>query len=146
MAAWVNDWYYWLKVLHIVAVISWMAGMLYLPRLFVYHAGLDPAAEAARLLTTMERRLYRMIMTPAMLVAFGSGGILLTTVNWSAGWVHTKLLAVVCLGAMHGMMAGWHRDLAAGRSTKSPRFFRLANEIPTLLMVVIVIMVIVKPF
>ncbi len=139
--------YLWIKALHIVAVISWMAGMLYLPRLFVYHVAAEPGSQQARTFEVMEHRLLHFIMTPAMAVTWIAGVVLILEGGWmTAGWLHAKLLAVVAMSAVHGMLGRWHKDLAAGRSTKNAKFFRIINEVPTLLMIFIVIMVVVKPF
>jgi putative membrane protein len=139
----------WTRALHVIAVISWMAGLLYLPRLYVYHCEAQPGGEADRMLRTMERRLLRAIMTPAMLATFLFGGVLLATpgvVDWSQGWLHAKLALVVLLAAAHGMMARWRRDFEAGRNRHPARFYRVANEVPTLLMIGIVVLVLVRPF
>lgn len=141
--------YPWLKALHVIAVISWMAALLYLPRLFVYHCDAPPGSARSEIFKVMERRLLRAIATPAMIASFLFGGLLLLTpgaVAWSEGWIHVKLALVLSLAAMHGAMAGWRRDFAEDRNIRSARFYRIANEIPTLLMIVIVVLVIVKPF
>ncbi|MFQ5783653.1 MAG: protoporphyrinogen oxidase HemJ [Alphaproteobacteria bacterium] len=143
------DLYPWIKALHIIAVIAWMAGLLYLPRLFVYHCEAEPGSARARMLEAMERRLLRAIMTPALVASFVFGGWLLLTpgvVDWSEGWIHMKLVLVLALATLHGMMAGWRRDFAAGRNAHGQRFYRIANEVPTLLMIAIVVLVVVKPF
>lgn len=137
----------WFKFLHVVAVISWMAGLLYLPRLFVYHAGVAIDSEAARLFSLMEYRLYRYIMTPAMIVAWLTG----LWLAWSSfglrgGWLHAKLLLVLALTAHHGFQGRWRREFAEARNRRAARFYRIQNEVPTLLMIVIVALVIVKPF
>ena len=138
----------WIKAFHIIAVIAWMAGLLYLPRLFVYHCEARPGSARSEMLKVMERRLLRAIMTPAMAAAFVFGGALLVEpgVDWSGGWVHAKLVLVLGLAAMHGMMAKWRRDFAADRRDRSQRFYRIVNEVPTVLMIAIVILVVVKPF
>jgi putative membrane protein len=141
--------YLWIKALHVIGVIAWMAGLLYLPRLFVYHAGAAPGAEASETFKVMERRLMVAIMTPAGVLAFVSGALLLFNLGpgaWSAGWVHAKLAGVLGLAVMHSLMERWRRDFAADRNRRPARFFRVANEIPTLLMVGIVILAVVKPF
>ena len=140
--------YLWLKVLHIVAVISWMAGLLYLPRLFVNHVGRPPESEAATMLTGMEQRLLKFIMRPAALVTILSGGALLSTpglVDWSAPWIHVKLAGVLVLIGVHGACERWQRQFATGTNRRTARFFRLVNEVPTLAMLVIVGMVVLKP-
>jgi len=149
MSAWLAAAYPWLKALHIIAVIAWMAGLLYLPRLFVYHAGVAPESEPAQLFTTMERRLYRGIMTPALLMTLLFGGLLLAVpgpVAWSSGWLHAKLLLVLALLAAHGLMGKWRRDFATANNRHGAGFYRAVNEIPTLIMIAIVILVVVKPF
>ncbi len=139
--------YLWIKALHIIAVISWMAGMLYLPRLFVYHAGVEAGSAQAKTFEVMEYRLLHYIMTPAMAVTWIAGIALMFEGHWlTAGWLHAKLTAVVALSAVHGLLGRWQKDFAAGRNAKSARFFRFINEVPTLLMIFIVIMVVVKPF
>ncbi len=137
----------WIKVLHIVAVIAWMAGHLYLPRLFVYHADTEAGSEASETFKVMERRLLRVIMTPAMLVSWISGiALLVASEQWQEGWFLAKLALVVLLSIQHGMAALWRRELERNLRLRSPRFYRIANEIPTLLMVAIVILVVIKPF
>lgn len=138
--------YLWIKALHIIAVITWMAAMLYLPRLFVYHCKAEVGSELSETLKIMERRLLRAIMTPGMLASLLFGGILLMQQDFSDGWLHVKLLAVAGLMVMHMLMARWRKDFEADRNTRSHTFYRVANEMPTLLMVVIVIMAVVKPF
>lgn len=141
--------YPWIKALHVIAVISWMAGLLYLPRLFVYHCAAAPGTPAADMLVVMERRLLRAIMTPAMIVALASGLWLLFgsgAVDLAEGWIHVKIVLVLGLLAAHMLMARWRKDFAAGRNRRSDRFYRVVNEIPTLLMIGIVILVIVRPF
>ena len=148
MSAFLADWYLWLKAVHLMAVISWMAGLLYLPRLFVYHCGAEPGSQAAETFKTMERRLLRAIMTPAMIAAWILGlAMIAVQPEWmSQGWMHVKLLAVVVMTIGHMAMAKWRSDFAADRNRHSERFYRFMNEAPALLMVIIVIMVIVKPF
>ena len=141
--------YLWIKALHIIAVVAWMAGMLYLPRLFVYHVGAEPGTVQSETFKVMERRLLRGIMNPAMILTFILGGLLLANLGPSAmamGWLHAKLLCVLGLAALHGMMAGWRRAFAEDRNQKTATFFRVFNEVPTGLLVVIVVMAVVKPF
>ncbi len=144
-----QDGYLWIKALHVVAVIAWMAGLLYLPRLFVYHCEAEAGSMPSEMLEVMERRLLRVIMTPAMVVSLVSGVWLLFVpgvIDWSDGWIHTKLALVLGLAAAHGMMARWRRIFATDRNELSQRFYRVINEVPTVLMVAIVILVIVRPF
>ncbi len=140
--------YLWMKALHVISVIAWMAGMLYLPRLYVYHAGVKPGSEASETFKVMERRLLKAITTPAMISSILFGAIMLVmTPEWfQQGWLHVKLTCVVGLLAVHGMLARSRRAFAEDRNTHSPLYYRVINEAPTLLMIVIVIMVIVKPF
>jgi putative membrane protein len=139
--------YLWLKAFHVIAIIAWMAGLLYLPRLFVYHAAVDAGSVQSETFKVMERRLLRAIMTPAMVVAWVLGLWLAWSGQWfSAPWLHGKLLLVLGLSGFHGMLARWTRDFAADRNQHSQKFFRIMNEVPTLLMIVIVILVVVKPF
>lgn len=144
-----QDYYLWIKALHVISVIAWMAGMLYLPRLFVYHATTAPGTPQAETFKIMELRLYRYIMGPAS-VAVVVTGIALIMVFGAAlfhqPWFHVKLTCVVLMLIAHHAMGRWRKAFAEDRNTKSARFFRIANEVPTLLMMVIVIMVIVKPF
>ena len=137
----------WIKVIHLLAVISWMAGLLYLPRLFVYHAGVAIGSEASETFKIMERRLLKAIMTPAMIVTWIAGlALAIRTGAFAEGWFHAKLVAVLLLSASHGLMARHVRQFAADRNLKSSLYFRVLNEVPTLLMVAAVILVVVKPF
>lgn len=142
--------YLWVKALHIIAVISWMVGLLYLPRLFVYHSTVTKDSEADTLLKTMERRLLRFIMNPAMIASFilGIWLVFITGAGapGSGGWMHAKLLLVLILAGTHGMMAKYRKAFERGERPKSEKYFRYFNEVPTLLMVVIVLLVVLKPF
>lgn len=139
----------WEKSLHVMAVIAWMAGLFYLPRLFVYHCQAPVGSAQSELFKTMERRLLRQIMNPAMLASFLFGILLVLTpgaVDWHAGWWWVKLSGALLMAGFHGACAGWRRDFAFDRNIRSERYFRVANEVPTALMIVIVIMAIVQPF
>ena len=141
--------YLWLKALHIIAVIAWMAGLLYLPRLYVYHAGVPPGSNRAAMLAIMERRLLRGIMLPAVIVTYAFGLALVATpgaVDWHRGWFWAKLGLVLLLTGFHAMLAFWRHDLARGGRGHSVRFYRLINELPTLAMMAIVLLVVLKPF
>jgi putative membrane protein len=139
--------YLWIKAFHIVAVISWMAGMLYLPRLFVYHTAAEPGSQQAKTFAVMEHRLLTYIMTPAMALTWILGVALMVEGHWfAAGWLHAKLVLVVVMSGMHGAMSRWARDFRDGRNTRSQKFYRIINEVPTILMIIIVILVVVKPF
>lgn len=141
--------YLWIKALHVISVIAWMAGLLYLPRLYVYHSKAEIGSEASETFKIMERRLLRAIMNPAMIASFVFGGLLLVDLGsdaWAMGWLHVKLLCLAGLVGMHMAMAKWRRAFAEDRNTRGDRFFRVANEVPTVLMIVIVIMAVVRPF
>jgi protoporphyrinogen IX oxidase len=139
--------YLWLKVLHILAVISWLAGMLYLPRLFVYHAESPQGSPQAKTFVVMETRLMHVILLPAMLVTWATGVTLaLKGEFFPAGWLHAKLALVIALSALHGYFAKVRKDFAEERDPHGPVFYRSLNEVPTVLMAGIVILVIFKPF
>ena len=142
------EWLLWLKVLHIISVVAWMAGLFYLPRLFVYHSGVSPGGEASELFKTMERRLMAAIMRPAMVVSLLSGGFLLSLAQFglSQFWVEGKLAAVLLLILFHGLLEVHLRQFAMNLRTRTGRYFRIINEIPTVLLIIIVIFVVVKPF
>ena len=136
----------WLKALHVMAVISWMAGLLYLPRLFVYHCEAEKGSRQSETFKVMEQRLLRLIMNPAMIVVWVTGPLL----AWQLGmyqdrWLMAKFALVVGLTGYHHALGYWRKDFAADRNTRDQRFYRIANEVPTLLMAGIVILVIVKP-
>jgi protoporphyrinogen IX oxidase len=146
---WLAATYPWIKSAHIVAVVAWMAGLLYLPRLFVYHAQEPGGSALSGTFETMERRLLRGIMNPAMIAALGFGLFLTGTpgvVDWHQGWIWAKLALVAGLVAYHGGLARWRREFAENRNRHSPRFFRLINELPALALIAIVVLVVVKPF
>ncbi|MBX5454538.1 MAG: protoporphyrinogen oxidase HemJ [Acidobacteriia bacterium] len=142
--------YLYIKAAHEVSVIAWMAGMFYLPRLYVYHCEVAPGSAESERFKVMERRLLKQIINPAMIAAWVFGLTLAFTpgvLDWrSDHWWHVKLTAVVLMSAFHGFLARWRRDFLADRNTRSAKFYRIANEVPTILMVIIVFMVIVKPF
>ena len=139
--------YLWLKAAHVIAVIAWMAGMLYLPRLFVYHCAAAPGSAQSETFKMMERRLLRAIINPAMIATWVFGLWLAFEGGFfKAGWLHGKLALVLALSAVHGLFARWVKDFAADRNPRSDKFYRIINEVPTLLMIGIVILVIVKPF
>ncbi len=139
--------YDWLKALHVIAVIAWMAGMLYLPRLYVYHAGAKPGSETSETFKVMERRLLRAIINPAMGAAWVFGLWMAWEGElWGQHWFQAKLALAVAMSAMHGFLSRWRRDFAADANRHSARFYRFVNEVPTLLLIGIVILVIVKPF
>lgn len=139
--------YLWIKALHIVAVISWMAGLLYLPRLFVYHTDAAPGSAQSEIFKVMEQRLYRTIMQPAMGLSWLLGLYLAWSVyGFSGGWLHAKLAFVILLTGVHHFYGRAVKDFAADRNARTGRQWRIWNEAPALLMILIVIMVVVKPF
>lgn len=140
--------YGWIKALHIISVIAWMAGLLYLPRLFVYHAKAGAGSEMSETFKIMERRLLRAIMHPAMASSLLFGGLLLAsdTTDWTNGWLHVKLVLTAALIVLHVKMEGWRRAFFEDRNSHDQKYFRIANEVPTLLMIGIVLLVVLKPF
>jgi protoporphyrinogen IX oxidase len=141
--------YPWIKAFHIIAVIAWMAGLLYLPRLYVYHCETKPGSLESERFKVMERRLLRQIMLPAMIMVWTLGVLLVLTpgvIDWHAGWWHVKLTAALAMTGFHGALSRWRRDFLEDRNIRPQRFYRIANEIPTVLMIVIVVMVTVRPF
>ncbi len=148
LVLWGPSWLYlWFKAFHIIAVIAWMAGMLYLPRLFVYHCEAAPGSVQSETFKVMERRLLRAIINPAMIATWALGLWLAWDAGFfSDGWLHAKLALVVVLSGVHGFMARCVRDFANDQNVRSQRYYRILNEVPTLLMILIVILVVVKPF
>jgi protoporphyrinogen IX oxidase len=144
--------YQWILAFHIIAVIAWMAGMLYLPRLFVYHCTAEKGSVQSETFKMMERRLLRVIINPAMIATWLLGLWLAwngpdSRYGWfDSGWLHAKIVLVLALSALHGMFAHWVRDFAADSNPHTQRFYRIINEIPTILMIAIVILAVVKPF
>jgi putative membrane protein len=139
--------YEWIKALHVIAVIAWMAGMLYLPRLFVYHCDAEIGSKQSETFKTMEHRLLKAIINPAMAVTWLAGLYLAFAGHWfSAGWLHGKLLLVIAMSGLHGFLARCVKDFAADKNLRSQKFYRIINEVPTVLMIGIVILVVVKPF
>jgi protoporphyrinogen IX oxidase len=147
---WLSGLYPWLKALHIVSVIAWMAGLLYLPRLFVYHADAKVGSEQSETFKIMERRLLRGIMNPAMGAAYIFGILTLLTPemidNWRSGWFDAKVGLIIVLTIYHHALARWRKEFAADANKRPARFYRLMNEVPTAILIGIVILVVVKPF
>lgn len=142
-----GDYYDWIKAFHVVAVIAWMAGMLYLPRLFVYHADAKIGSDKSETFKVMERRLLRAIINPAMGVAWVLGlWLAWKGFGFSGGWLHAKIAAVVALSGLHGYLSGAVRKFSEDRNTRTARHWRIVNEVPTVLMIAIVVLVVVKPF
>jgi protoporphyrinogen IX oxidase len=139
--------YEWIKALHIIAVIAWMAGMLYLPRLFVYHCKAEVGSRQSETFKVMERRLLKAIMNPAMAVAWLAGLYLAWAGDWfSAGWLYGKLLLVLAMSGVHGFFSRCVKDFEVDRNRRSQRFYRIINEVPTILMMGIVVLAVIKPF
>ena len=147
MTAALAPYYDWIKAAHVISVIAWMAGMLYLPRLFVYHAEAAVGSEKSETFKVMERRLLRAIINPAMVAAWAFGlWLAWKGFAFSAGWLHAKIALVVALSALHGYFSGAVRRFAEDRNVRTARHWRIMNEVPTALMILIVILVVVKPF
>jgi protoporphyrinogen IX oxidase len=142
------DTYLWLKAFHIISLVAWMAGLFYLPRLYAYHAESLPGSEKSETFKVMERRLLRIIMNPAMILTFLFGILMVVAAPdlLRQGWLHAKLGLVVAMAGFHGALAVWRKDFAADRNRKSARFYRMINEVPTLLLIPIVILAVIKPF
>ena len=139
--------YEWLKAFHVIAIIAWMAGMLYLPRLFVYHCAAEPGSKQSETFKVMERRLLEAIINPAMIVSWGLGLWLSWKGGWYASpWLQAKVVLALALSGLHGFFVRWVRDFAADQNRHSQKFYRIINEVPTILMIGIVILVVVKPF
>ena len=137
----------WVKALHVIAVIAWMAGMLYLPRLFVYHADAPKGSDLSETLKLMERRLLKAIVNPSMILVLATGIILaILTGYWQAPWLQAKFVLVLGLVGLHGYLARCVRTFAADANQRSAKFYRVLNEVPTALMILIVILAVVKPF
>ena len=139
--------YEWIKAFHVIAVISWMAGMLYLPRLFVYHCEAEIGSKQSETFKVMERRLLKGIINPAMILTWLLGLYMVWAGHWySAGWFQAKFVLVLVMSGIHGFFTRCVRDFANDRNIRSQKFYRIINEIPTVLMICIVMLVIVKPF
>jgi putative membrane protein len=149
MLDFLNAYYSWIKAIHIMAVISWMAGMFYLPRLFVYHAErAEVGSELDQTFQIMEEKLLRVIINPAMIVTWIAGLTMLAlgAFDWGSVWSWAKIIAVILMSGFHGWLSKRRKEFAMGANTRSGRVYRLANEVPTVLMVVIVVAVVVRPF
>jgi putative membrane protein len=149
VSGWLAAVYPWIKALHIVSVVAWMAGLLYLPRLFVYHAAAPIGSDRVQTFKVMEQRLLRGIMLPAAVATIVFGTVLAATpgvVQWQRGWIWAKLALVLLLLLFHLRLAAWQKLFAGDRVPHSPRFFRIVNEVPTVALLAIVVLVVVKPF
>lgn len=148
MSTWLLENYPVLMALHIIFVIAWMAGMFYLPRLFAYHAGATPGSEMSETFKIMERRLLRIIINPAMIAAFIFGGLMIwaNPALMEGGWIHVKLFLVILMTVCHGLFARWRKVFARDANTRPAKFYKIWNEVPTVLMILIVFLVMLKPF
>ncbi len=147
MAGFLGEAYLWVKAFHIIAVIAWMAGMLYLPRLYVYHCAAEPGSPQSETFKVMERRLLRAIINPAMIATWILGVLLVAHSDlWAAGWMHAKFALLVAMQVVHAGFARWRRQFAADGNRHTARFYRIMNEVPTVLMIAIVFLVILRPF
>ena len=147
MAGFLGEGYLWVTALHVIAVIAWMAGMLYLPRLYVYHCAAARGSAQSETFKVMERRLLRAIINPAMILAWVLGLALVAHLDaWGEAWMHAKFACVIALSTLHGFFARWRRQFDRDDNRHEARFYRLMNEVPTVLMVAIVVLVVVKPF
>ena len=139
--------YDWIKAFHIISMVAWMAGMLYLPRLFVYHCGAETGSVQSETFKVMERRLLKGIINPAMIATWVFGLWLIWLGGWMwATWLHLKLVLVIVMSGIHGMLARYVRDFAADQNRHSQKFYRIINEVPTFLLIGIVLLVVLKPF
>ncbi len=147
MAGFLGEGYLWVKALHVIAVIAWMAGMLYLPRLYVYHCAAEPGSAQSETFKVMERRLLRAIINPAMILAWVLGLALVAHLDaWGEAWMHAKFACVIALSTLHGLFARWRRQFADDDNRHEARFYRRVNEVPAVLMIAIVVLVVVRPF
>ena len=147
MAGFLGEGYLWVKALHVIAVIAWMAGMLYLPRLYVYHCAAEPGSAQSETFKVMEQRLLRAIVNPAMILAWVLGLALVAHLDaWGEAWMHAKFACVIALSILHGLFARWRRQFAADDNRHEARFYRRVNEVPAVLMIAIVVLVVVRPF
>ena len=148
MMDFIGSYYLWFKALHIIAVMSWMAGMLYLPRLFVYHADCQQGSETSETFKTMERRLLRFIMNPAMIIAWIMG-LMMIGANpelMKQGWMHGKMACIIIMTIIHMIFSRWRRVFEADKNEKTAKFYKIWNEVPTTLMVIVVILAVAEPF
>jgi putative membrane protein len=143
-----EDYFMWYKAIHVISVISWMAAMFYMPRLFVYHTRAETGSEMDKTFQIMEHKLLKIIMTPSMILTYFFGILIAYIYGFVAlgVWFHIKMTAVIGLTIFHGLLAKWRKDFINGNNHHSENFYRLMNEIPPILMIIAVIMVIVKPF
>jgi len=149
MGQFLLDWYLWIKAFHLIFVMTWMAGLFYLPRLFVYHTQVKPGGPEDARFQLMEKKLLKVIMNPSIILVWVLGMMLVLTpgiVSWDMGWPWVKAASVITLTGFHHVLGRWRNDFAQGKNNRTEGFYRKVNEIPAVLLVIIVIMVIVKPF
>ena len=147
MTGFMGQAYIWVLIIHILSIITWMAGLFYLPRLFVYHAQANATGEPAETFKVMERRLLKAIMNPSMIVAWVLGLALALHIGaFAQGWFHAKLLLVVIMSVLHMAMGKWRKDFEAGQNKHGHKFYRIMNEVPTVTLILVVILVKAKPF
>ena len=147
MAGFLGEGYLWNKALHVISVIAWMAGMLYLPRLYVYHCDAEPGGVQSETFKVMERRLLRAIINPAMIAAWVFGIMLVIHGElWREGWFHAQFVLLIAMSSVHGFFARWRRHFAADANRHDARYYRIMNEVPTVLLIAIVILAVVRPF
>ena len=148
MSAWLLENYAWLKAFHIISLVAWMAGMFYLPRLFAYHADSEKGSEKSETFKVMERRLLRIIINPAMISTFVFGGLMIAAnpMIMQNGWIHVKLFLVLLMTVCHGFFARWRKVFLRDENKRPAKFYKIWNEVPTLLMIGIIILAVVKPF
>lgn len=147
MSGFLGEAYLWVKAIHVIAIIAWMAGMLYLPRLYVYHADAETGSVQSETFKVMERRLLRAIINPAMILAWILGLMLAAHLDaWAEAWFLAKLACLIAMQLIHAALARWRRHFAADMNRHSARFYRIMNEVPTLVLLAIVIFAVVKPF
>ncbi len=147
MVGFLGEAYLWVKALHIIAVIAWMAGMLYLPRIYVYHCEAEPGSTQSETFKVMERRLLRAIINPAMIAAWILGFMLVAHLDlWGEGWMHGKFALLVAMQLIHAAFARWRRHFAADANRHEARFYRIVNEAPAVLMIGVVLLVVLRPF
>lgn len=146
MNALLGESYLWVKALHVIAVIFWMAGMFMLPRYFAYHAECATGSAEDEAWRERERKLLRIIINPSMIAAWILGLTLAANLGWAGGWLHVKILLVLLLSAFHALLARWRKAFARGENTRSTRFYRMVNEIPAIFIIIVVLLAVVKPF
>ena len=142
----IAEYFLWIKALHVISMVAWMAGLFYLPRLFAYHAEAEAGSDKAKTFEVMEKRLLKIIMNPAMILTFVFGILMLTVLPMNQGWIHAKLFLVFILAGFHGYLAVTRKNFINNKNIKTAKFYKIINEIPTVLLIIIVVLAVVKPF